>query len=288
MRLQLLASALALFGSSAAFSDSSPWVVLSTSSFDQNNASNIQTSAQIVEATKKALQSCPTDRYLLVNQPGISALDLQASKDCHMPHLCHAVEDKSISGKLMASEVVGDVKHTGLEDFIKEACAKKTGISVEAIELSSPAKNDRAGSLAQSGMMRPNRGYLKLGADPFIDAAFAAKLEDLKNDKSYTVIFYSSAVEPVYEADFADPAHLELRRNVESPVLRREKKTSGRDNRNLFEKYQFFTPGIFMGLIVVIFLFAILYVGVSALGSLEVSYGAFEKDVSPASQKKQQ
>lgn len=78
---------------------------------------------------------------------------------------------------------------------------------------------------------------------PFIDAAFAAKLEDLKNDKSYTVIFYSSAVEPVYEADFADPAHLELRRNVESPVLRREKKTSGRDNRNLFEKYQFFTPG---------------------------------------------
>ncbi|CAI6100510.1 unnamed protein product [Clonostachys chloroleuca] len=270
MRLQLLASALTLFGSSAAFSDSSPWVVLSTSSFDQNNASNIQTSAQIVEATKKALQSCPTDRYLLVNQPGISALDLQASKDCRMPHLCHAVEDKSISGKLMASEVVGDVKHTGLEDFIKEACAKKTGVSVEAIELSSPAKNDRAGSLAQS------------------DAAFAAKLEDLKNDKSYTVIFYSSAVEPVYEADFADPAHLELRRNVESPVPRREKKTSGRDNRNLFEKYQFFTPGIFMGLIVVIFLFAILYVGVSALGSLEVSYGAFEKDVSPASQKKQQ
>lgn len=45
-------------------------------------------------------------------------------------------------------------------------------------------------------------------------------------------------------------------------------------------------PGVFMSLLVVIFLFSILGVGVSALQSLQVSYGAFEKDMGPAAQKK--
>ena len=46
--------------------------------------------------------------------------------------------------------------------------------------------------------------------------------------------------------------------------------------------------GIFMGLITAIVLFSILGVGLKALSSLEVSYGAFEKDMGPAAQKKQQ
>jgi hypothetical protein len=43
-----------------------------------------------------------------------------------------------------------------------------------------------------------------------------------------------------------------------------------------------------MGLIVAIILLSILYVGLKALSSLEVSYGAFEKEMGPAAQKKQQ
>lgn len=43
-----------------------------------------------------------------------------------------------------------------------------------------------------------------------------------------------------------------------------------------------------MGLITAIVLFSILGVGISALSSLEVSYGAFEKDMGPSAQKKQQ
>lgn len=64
--------------------------------------------------------------------------------------------------------------------------------------------------------------------------------------------------------------------------------SAGKDNRPLFEKYQFFTPGIFMGIIATILLFSILTVGIKTLGSLEVSYGAFEKEMGPAAQKKQQ
>jgi hypothetical protein len=43
-----------------------------------------------------------------------------------------------------------------------------------------------------------------------------------------------------------------------------------------------------MSLLVVFILFAILSVGISALGSLQVSYGAFDKEMGPAAQKKQQ
>lgn len=43
-----------------------------------------------------------------------------------------------------------------------------------------------------------------------------------------------------------------------------------------------------MGLVVLFILLSILAVGVSALGSLEVPYAAFEKEMGPSQQKKQQ
>jgi hypothetical protein len=43
-----------------------------------------------------------------------------------------------------------------------------------------------------------------------------------------------------------------------------------------------------MSLIVLLILLSILGVGLRALSSLEVSYGAFDKDMGPAAQKKQQ
>lgn len=46
--------------------------------------------------------------------------------------------------------------------------------------------------------------------------------------------------------------------------------------------------GIFMGIIVAIVLLSILGVGIRGLAGLEVSYGAFDKEMGPAAQKKQQ
>ena len=55
----------------------------------------------------------------------------------------------------------------------------------------------------------------------------------------------------------------------------------------LFEKYQYFTPGLFMGFVAVVPLFLIVLVGVRALLSLEVSYFAFSKEMGPAAQRQQ-
>jgi hypothetical protein len=43
-----------------------------------------------------------------------------------------------------------------------------------------------------------------------------------------------------------------------------------------------------MGILVSLIFLAILWVGVSAVASLQVSYGAFDKEMGPAAQKKQQ
>ena len=43
-----------------------------------------------------------------------------------------------------------------------------------------------------------------------------------------------------------------------------------------------------MGLMVALLLFIILYVGISAIAGLEVSYMAFSKEMGPQAQKKQQ
>lgn len=87
-----------------------------------------------------------------------------------------------------------------------------------------------------------------------------------------------------YEMDdaFGDSLRLELRRDVE---IRADNSTH---NLPLFETYQFFSPGIFMGLLTLFFLFPLMYVGISAIAGLEVSYFAFSKEMGPAQQKKQQ
>lgn len=46
--------------------------------------------------------------------------------------------------------------------------------------------------------------------------------------------------------------------------------------------------GLFMGLFVGLIMIAILSVGLSAISSLQVSYGAFDKEMGPAAQRKQQ
>ena len=48
---------------------------------------------------------------------------------------------------------------------------------------------------------------------------------------------------------------------------------------NLFTKYQFFTSGIWLGIIVSLLLLSILYVAIQWLGALEVTYSSFEKQV---------
>lgn len=57
---------------------------------------------------------------------------------------------------------------------------------------------------------------------------------------------------------------------------------------NVIAKYQFFTEGILMAYLGIFVLLAILLGALNALTSLQVSYGAFEKDPAQQQSKKQQ
>lgn len=54
-----------------------------------------------------------------------------------------------------------------------------------------------------------------------------------------------------------------------------------------YRKAKLMNIGIFMGLFTMFFLLSIGYVGINALQSLQVSYGAFDKENGPAAQRKQ-
>ena len=110
--------------------------------------------------------------------------------------------------------------------------------------------------------------------------------------QDYTVIYTTTApteaalqTQHTYEMEdpFPGAVHMELKRDTTAHSNQKNKtKEPG-----LFEKYQFFSPGLFMGITAMIPLTLILYVGIKALSSLEVSYYAFSKEMGPAAQRKQ-
>jgi hypothetical protein len=115
-------------------------------------------------------------------------------------------------------------------------------------------------------------------------------------DQDFTVIYMTTPVEesvakaqlqqdtPPYEMEnsFGNFDQLELKRDLSSHV----KRVNATSSAGLFERYQYFTPGIFMAFSAIIPLFLILLVGIRALTSLEVSYFAFSKEMGPNAQKK--
>ncbi|KAG9258304.1 uncharacterized protein F5Z01DRAFT_191106 [Emericellopsis atlantica] len=224
MRCQILSCALALAGLSAAFSDSSSFVLLSSQPIPRSQVSDsIQVNNSVLDNAQQFLGQCPTTSYLLINQPGLTADVTQA---------CGNLD--------------------------KEA-------TITVVDFATRSDDTW----------------------PAIDDRLVRAIEHAATGSDYTIVLLSSPVEPVYEASFDTPAQMELKRGAQLLQRRKDNGTNW-DELPLFEKYQFFTPGIFMGAIVAIILLAILGVGLRALSSLEVPYGAFEKDMGPAAQKKQQ
>ncbi|KAH6850726.1 BIG/ATPase V1 complex, subunit S1 [Chaetomium sp. MPI-CAGE-AT-0009] len=279
MKLSTATALLACAASQAqAFSDSSPFILLSTAKLSTPpSTSQLQTASQVLTTAKSLLASCPTTRYLLVSQPNLHAADIRddGSASCRMPNLCRAAGRDDINSWAVA-EAIGRVSGQPLGEYIAQTCGD--GVSVQRVELRQlPAASDRAGAeVVREEMLGDNDHEL-------------GKLLDSLDGEDYTVVVFSDPSEfKAYEPEFSAPVHMDMKRSASAErqsVARLPKKPS--DNRSLFEKYQFFTPGIFMAFIVMAVVLSILAVGLKAVASLEVSYGAFDKEMGPAAQKKQ-
>ncbi|KAJ9142682.1 BIG1-domain-containing protein [Pleurostoma richardsiae] len=275
MRFSVAAGLLAA-ATAQAFSDSSPFALFSTADFEtpSSSKSQLQTGAQVRAAAEAVLRGCPTSRYVLVSQPNAHASDLRnPSGKCLAPNLCRAISDKAVRGQFSVAEVLGDdLSMDALSAYIKGACLE-AGRDVKVEEHSLPALP--AGKTKRESARGDN------------DHELGQILGEYAADGDYTVIYLSSPHElGAYEPDFIEPVRMELKRQAQAPYVGRRQDDDGA-GLPLFEKYQFFTPGLFMIFIAVLVMLAILYAGLSALSSLEVSYGAFDKEMGPAAQKKQ-
>jgi hypothetical protein len=240
------------------------------------------------------MSSCPTNHYFFVSQPNVHADDLRGPSGCQSPHLCRALEDDKIQGKLIVAETLGSMTFDDFGDYIRTTCMKK-GKHATVQEHQLKTLPTSGGISARKEVLGDNGElFLTVCNGVFMltiylpDYELGRLFDKVQADGDYTVVYFSNPHDfKVYEAEFDDPMQIELkRRTVDSQQIQRRKNAT--DNRPLFAKYQFFTPGIFMAFVALFIVMSIAYIGIAALSSLQVSYGAFEKDMGPTAQKKQQ
>jgi hypothetical protein len=113
-----------------------------------------------------------------------------------------------------------------------------------------------------------------------VDNFLHAVISNIPAGHAYTLIYYTT------------PSNL-MDNRIHDPFLHTEFKRAEGSAANLtgaplFEKYAFLSPALLMGFFVMLPLFVLFYVGLSALMSLKVSYFAFSKEMGQFAQKKQQ
>ncbi|CAL8579779.1 hypothetical protein XPA_005510 [Xanthoria parietina] len=283
-----------------AFTDTSPFFMFSTSEL-LTSSPQIASASSVQDTITSQLSKCPSDTYIVVTQPGVHAEDY--SDRYAAPHLRRKVsgEDDRIRSTMSVTDVLGQVNTEEIVGIVGDKC----GAASLRIDAST-------GSFTIGDDPKPRIINVDFPALPSASKERASKLKendvflssilDLLPTSKYTVLYTTSPytapkstqhVEPeMYEMDSSfssSQAHMGIKRDFGAHGKRAE------DDQNvtlpdapLFEKYQYFTPGIFMGLIVILPLFLILYVGISAVGSLQVSYAAFDREMGPQMAKKGQ
>ncbi|KAL2358723.1 BIG/ATPase V1 complex, subunit S1 [Cryomyces antarcticus] len=300
MRYSCLGALALSFASVQAFRDTSPFFLFSTSELVPTILEHTQaaTSGRLASQISQALSECPSDTYILVSQPGVSAADFAGASST--PHLRKYIERENFSvvSSVAVPDVVGALDTSAISKFLETDC-KASPMSVDTfngyitmddvfprvVRVDFPVPpvsgKDRALKLAQH--------------DSFLNALVAGLRR-----QTYTVIYITTPpsdshntapqhAPQVYEMDepFPSGLHTDLKRDL-TGYASSSNSTNLNSNLPLFEKYQFLSSGTFMGLFVGLLLLLVLYVAISAVSSLEVSYAAFSKEMGPSAQRKQQ
>ncbi|KAL9049315.1 MAG: hypothetical protein Q9206_005582 [Seirophora lacunosa] len=299
-------AALALSASLAhAFTNTSPFFMFSTSELLPSTPQIVPAKA-LTESIISVLSSCLSDTYIIVTQPGVHAEDYWDRYAA--PHLRRKVqgEDKAIRSAVSVTDVLLDVDTGAIVRSLEQGCGAAL-LKVDASTGSFTIADDPHPRVVNLDFPALPAGHQERVDKLLEHDAFLASLLDLLPTPKYTVIYSTtatsstspppSAAEPdTYEMDpgfsSSSQTHMELKRDLTIHGKRADGTSSGGNvtlvDGPLFERYAFLSPGIFMGLLIAIPLFLILYVGVSAVGSLQVSYAAFDREMGPAAQKKGQ
>ncbi|KAH7134881.1 BIG/ATPase V1 complex, subunit S1 [Dendryphion nanum] len=289
------ALAIATLPSTLAFRNTSPFLLLSTADLSISGKNlQISQSSAITNQLADVLSACPTERYIVVQQEGVSSADYEAGLGSRFDASLH---DKGIKSSIEVAQVVGTISIDDISSQIQKAC----GAKVERLQqprLGQPVQFeplDLQGPLVVELLLQPpgkgDRSTAMHAQNSWVSDAI-----DQRTSGDFTVIYTTTprtdaeALPHPYEMEtpFKDAVHMELKRDV-SAHSRDRKAANGTDSEaagGLFETYQFLNPGLFMGLSAAVPLILILIGGLKALSGLEVSYFAFSKEMGPAAQRK--
>ncbi|KAK5721443.1 hypothetical protein LTR17_014563 [Elasticomyces elasticus] len=266
-------SALLLAASTVnALKDAYPFLMLPISQDDTSLSQSRQIAlAADVEADAIAyLSASGRDRSFLFNQPGLQAADFQ-----HMPKLRRRVEGTQ-GGQLQIPEVIGGVRVENIAEKVRPMTRVELGALGARMGTAERVKEVQEAGFPDNILDDLLQGldavFIYTGTAPAASSRLSTE-DDLP-----------------YEMDEPYPTlHTDLKRDTRTYHVQRASNSTTSNPQSglpLFEKYQFLSPALFMGLTVSLILFFILYVGVSAIAGLEVSYAAFSKEMGPQGQNK--
>ncbi|KIX00160.1 uncharacterized protein Z518_10297 [Rhinocladiella mackenziei CBS 650.93] len=278
--------------------DTTPFFMFSTSEL-LLSISPLQPAPVIVADVVLSLSQCPSDFYILVSQQGVSGRDYECKKNT--PVLAKALSDAQfrpgIRSSFTIADVYGDIDPSSWTEVLETKCGVKI-TEIDASKDSVPTTLTPAPRLVKVTLPAPSSE--SRAKDLAANDAFFASILDALSPHNYTVLYTTTRAhegwfvatefeESEYdmESPIQEALHMDLKRDLGVRAVNQTGNQTIIDGP-LFDKYQFFTPGIFMGFLVGILLLSILYVGISAVASLQVTYAAFDKDTGPLAGKKQQ
>ncbi|KAJ5092095.1 hypothetical protein NUU61_006965 [Penicillium alfredii] len=275
-----------------AFRDTSPFFLASTSEVLTNSA-YIKAGTSLLDDLSSALGSCPSDYYVVVHQPGVHSTDFATRKSA--PRLGAKVlgKDKAIRSKMTVHEVAGLLNTKDVKDLLERKCKTHT-TTIDASSGSYPSYFDEGPRIIDVEFPMLSLGSDRAQRLSENDGLLADIVDRIPSSSKFTILYVTSPREfpetdsVVYDSgedSYQDSVHMDLKRDYSSHSYAGKPSSS---SKSLFQEYQYFTPGIFMGLLAFLLFIVISYIGVSALSSLQVPYAAFERDTSAAAQKKQQ
>ena len=228
------------------------------------STSQLQSASSLTADVSLSLSRCPTDHYIVILQPDVLPTDF--STPSKVPVLSSKFKDDMnwsnfrLQAAASVSDVVGHIDVNSWREILEDSCGASTYIVDgepatwqiwDAAKMQTPlVLGINLPSLA--GLTGEARDKALRNHDLILG-------ELLKMTSNYTVL-YTTSVEPVvqqpedieskqYEMETPldlqhEAMHVELKRNLgESSLQRRANDTL--PNGPLFERYQFFTPGMF-------------------------------------------
>lgn len=130
-----------------AFRDTSPFFLASTSeyvdtidttrrSYSTNhtslrvltNSAYIKSSYSLFKDLSSSLSTCPSDYYVVVNQPGVHSSDFSTRKSAPRLGAKMLGKDKSIRSKMSVNEVGGLLETKDIKSLLEEKCKAQTTV----------------------------------------------------------------------------------------------------------------------------------------------------------------